>query len=172
MFRLRRHDCCGSFTSFPPSRRVRFGPKSGRKSRVCECTPYSYSEAPAALFISAARPRACCRDLAHLARGRCLALRWKHDAVYQALVPFYLMRSAYVSATIGRDYVDDLVLADCDPLPVHFDFVVVAKHATLSRAAIGVIAAGASVSLKQLVVKTMMQFIMADPEISFLGGRA
>jgi hypothetical protein len=105
-------------------------------------------------------------------RDTYLALRWKYDAVYQALIPFYLVRRAYVSAPVRRDYVDDLVLADCDPLPVHFDFVVVANHATLSRAAIGVIAAGASVSLKQLVVKTMMQFIMADPEISFLGGRA
>jgi hypothetical protein len=79
------------------------------------------------------------------------------------------MRSAYVSATIGSDYGDDLVLADRHPFAIHFDFVVVANYATLSRTTIDVIAAGASIFLKQLIVKTTMHFVMVDPKIPFLG---
>jgi hypothetical protein len=73
-----------------------------------------------------------------------------------------------MSATIGRDRVDNLVLRDWHPSPVHFDFVVVANHTTLSWTTVGVIAARASVFLKQLIVKTTMKLLMADPKISFL----
>jgi hypothetical protein len=59
---------------------------------------------------------------------------------------------------------------DWHPSPIHSDFVVVANHTTLSRTTIVVIAARTSVFLKQLIVKTTMQLIMADPKISFLGG--
>jgi hypothetical protein len=50
-----------------------------------------------------------------------------------------------MSATIGRDRVDNLVLTDWHPSPIHFDFVVVANHTTSSRTTIGVIAARTSV---------------------------
>jgi hypothetical protein len=75
-----------------------------------------------------------------------------------------------MSATIGRDRVDNLVVADWYPSPIDFDFVVVTNHTTLSRTTIGVIAARASVFLKQLIVKTTVKRLMADPKMSFLGG--
>ena len=75
-----------------------------------------------------------------------------------------------MSATIGRDRVDNLVLTDWHPSPVQFDFVVVANHTTLSWTTIGVITARASVFLKQLIVKTTVKRLMADPKMSFLGG--
>src|SRR5262245_15714643 len=61
------------------------------------------------------------------------ALRWQYDAEYNALVRTHLSRSADVSATIGRDDVVDLVVGNRRPCAIHFDFVVVANHATLGR---------------------------------------
>jgi hypothetical protein len=37
-----------SFTSFPPSKRVRIAPRADAKTRVYEYTPYSHGRAPAA----------------------------------------------------------------------------------------------------------------------------
>ena len=74
-----------------------------------------------------------------------------------------------MSATIGRDRVDNLVLTDWHPSAIHFDFVVVANRTTLSWTTIGVIAARASVFLKQLIVKTTVKLLVADPKKSFLG---
>jgi hypothetical protein len=66
--------------------------------------------------------------------------------------------------------VENLVLADSHPLTVHFDFVVVADHATFGRTTIRVIAAGAAVFLSEIFVEITMPFIVANPLISFLGG--
>jgi hypothetical protein len=80
--------------------------------------------------------------------GSCLhpcwsALRWQNDTEYNALVRTHLSRSADVSATIGRDHVVDLVVGNRCPYTVHFNFVVVTNHATLSRPTIQQIAARA-----------------------------
>jgi hypothetical protein len=75
-----------------------------------------------------------------------------------------------VSATVGRDHVENLVPADSHPLTVHFDFVVVVNYATLGRTTIHVIAARAAVFLQEVIVKTTMPFLVADAEIPFLGG--
>ena len=47
-----------------------------------------------------------------------------------------LSRSADMSTTIGRDHVVNLVIGNRHPFAIHFDFVVVANHATLGRATI------------------------------------
>jgi hypothetical protein len=60
------------------------------------------------------------------------SLRWQYHAVYNALRT-HLSRSADVSAAIGRDYVVDFVVGNRRPYAVHFNFVVVANHATLGR---------------------------------------
>src|SRR5262245_32779918 len=73
------------------------------------------------------------------------ALRRQNDTEYNALVRTHLSRSADVSATIGRDDVVDLVVGNRSPRTVHFNFVVVANHATLSRPTIHQIAARTSV---------------------------
>src|SRR6516165_1437698 len=69
------------------------------------------------------------------------ALRRQNDAEYNALVLTHLSRSADVSATIGRDHVVDLVVGNRRPCTIHFNFVVVANHATLGRPTINQIAA-------------------------------
>src|SRR6516165_2071945 len=69
------------------------------------------------------------------------ALRRQNDAEYNALVLTHLSRSADVSATIGRDHVVDLVIGNRRPCTVHFNFVVVANHATLGRPTINQISA-------------------------------
>ena len=59
---------------------------------------------------------------------------------------------------------------DGDPFTVHFDFIVVAIHPTLSRTTIRVVTAGAAVFLYEAIVEIPVPFIVADPEISFLSG--
>jgi hypothetical protein len=82
---------------------------------------------------------ACCAPLAgfrRIRRTRAVlpsALRWQNDTEYDALVWTHLSWSADVSATIGRDDVVDLVVGNRRPRTVHFNFVVVANHATLGR---------------------------------------
>src|SRR5262249_22304225 len=61
------------------------------------------------------------------------ALRGQNDAEYNALVRAHLSWSADVSATIGCDRIVDLVVGNRRPCTVHFNFVVVANHATLGR---------------------------------------
>src|SRR5712691_9665331 len=74
-----------------------------------------------------------------------------------------------MSTTIGRDYFVNLVIGNGHPFAVHFDFVVVANHATLGRATIHHVAARtlAVISFK-LRVEVLMPFIVACPVISFL----
>ncbi len=76
-----------------------------------------------------------------------------------------------MSATIRRHHVHNPILGDSDPLTIHFDFIVVANHATLCRTTIRVIAARATVFLQEAIVEIAVPFIVADPKVSFLGDR-
>jgi hypothetical protein len=74
-----------------------------------------------------------------------------------------------VSATIGRDYVIDLVVGNRRPYTVHFNFVVIANDATLSRPTIHQIAARALAIISfECRVEALMPFIMAHPVVPFL----
>ena len=74
-----------------------------------------------------------------------------------------------MSATIGRDRVVDLVVGNRRPCTVHFNFVVVANHATLGRPTIHQIAARALAIVSfEFRVEALMPFIVACPVISFL----
>jgi hypothetical protein len=64
------------------------------------------------------------------------ALIRQDDAEYHALAAAYLLWSADVSTTVGCDHVVNRIIRDRHPFAVHFDFVVVANHATLGRATI------------------------------------
>src|SRR5215467_8598812 len=99
------------------------------------------------------------------------ALRRQNDTEYNALVGTHLSRSADVSATIGRDHVIDLVVGYRRPNTVHFNFVVIANDATLSRPTIHQIAAQTSVVSSELRVEALMPFIVARPVVSFLRWR-
>jgi hypothetical protein len=78
-----------------------------------------------------------------------------------------------VSATIGRDHVVDLVVGNRCPYTVHFNFVVVANHATLSRPTIHQVAARTSAIISfEFRVEALMPFIVAHPVVSFLRRRA
>jgi hypothetical protein len=83
-------------------------------------------------FAFTASISAFCASASATPRGSS-SLRWQYHAVYNALVRTHLSRSADVSATIGRDYVVDFVVGNRRPYAVHFNFVVVANHATLGR---------------------------------------
>jgi len=74
-----------------------------------------------------------------------------------------------MSTTIGRDHVVNLVTGNRHPFAVHFDFIVVANHATLGRATIHQVAARtfAAISLK-LRVEILMPVTVAHPVISVL----
>src|SRR5215831_19666337 len=100
------------------------------------------------------------------------ALGRQNDTEYNALVRTHLSRSADVSATIGRDHVIDLVVGYRRPNTVHFNFVVIANDATLSRPTIHQIAAQTSVVFSELRVEALMPFIVARPVVSFLRHRA
>jgi len=77
-----------------------------------------------------------------------------------------------MSATIRRDHIVNLVIGDRRPFAVHFDFVVVADHAALGRAAVHEVTASAlAVISVQLEVKLHMPPIVTDPVISFLRPR-
>ena len=74
-----------------------------------------------------------------------------------------------MSATIGRDYVIDLVVGNRRPYTVHFNFVVIANDATLSRPTIHQIAARALAIISfECRVEALMPFIMALPVVPFL----
>jgi hypothetical protein len=74
-----------------------------------------------------------------------------------------------MSTTIGRDHVVDLVVRNRRPHTVHFNFVVVANHATLGWPAIHQIAARTSAIISfEFRVKALMPFIVAHPVVSFL----
>ena len=74
-----------------------------------------------------------------------------------------------MSTTIGRDHVVNLVIGNRHPFAVHFDFVVVANHATLGRATIHQVAARTLAVISfELRVEALMPFIVACPVISFL----
>jgi hypothetical protein len=75
-----------------------------------------------------------------------------------------------VSATIGRDHVKDLVVADSYPSAIQFDFVVVADHATFGRTTIRVMAAGAAVCLLEVFIEITMPLFVTDSMIPVLGG--
>src|SRR5262245_9350813 len=97
------------------------------------------------------------------------AFRRQNDAEYNALVLTHLSRSTDVSATIGRDYVVDLVIGNRRPCTVHFNFVVVANHATLGRPTIHQIAARALAVISfELRVEALMPLIVAHSVVSFL----
>src|SRR5215467_5666511 len=96
------------------------------------------------------------------------ALRWQNDTEYNALVRTHLSRSADVSATIRRDHVIDLVVGNRRPNTVHFNFVVIAKDATLGRPTIHQIAARTSVVSSELRVEAVMPFIVARTVVSLL----
>src|SRR5207253_6121179 len=91
---------------------------------------------------------------------------------YNALVLTHLSRSANVGATIGRDHVIDLVVGNRCPCAVHFNFVVVANHATLVRPTIHQIAARALAIVSfELRVEALMPFIVTHSVVSFLRRR-
>jgi len=74
-----------------------------------------------------------------------------------------------VSAAIGRDHVVNLVIGNRNPFAIHFDFVVVANHATLGRATIHQVAARAlAIVSLEIRVEVLMPFIVAGTIISFL----
>ena len=78
-----------------------------------------------------------------------------------------------MGATIGRDHVIDLVVGNGHPHTVHFNFVVVANHATLGWPTIHQIAARALAIISlEFRVEALMPFIVAYPIISFLCRRA
>jgi hypothetical protein len=92
---------------------------------------------------------------------------------YNALVLIHLSRSADVSATIGRDHVIDLVGGNGHPHTVHFNFVVVANHATLGWPTIHQIAARALAIISlEFRVEPLMPFIVPYSVVSFLRRRA
>ena len=81
----------------------------------------------------------------------------------------YLFWSADVSATIGRDDVANRVSGNRHPLAVHSDFIMVANHATLGRAAIPQAAARTlAVISSERRKEVPMPFIVADPVMPFL----
>jgi hypothetical protein len=74
-----------------------------------------------------------------------------------------------VSTTIGRDHVVNLVIGNRHPFAIHFDFVVVANHATLGRATIHQVAARTLAVISfELRVEALMPFIVTFPVISLL----
>jgi hypothetical protein len=74
-----------------------------------------------------------------------------------------------VSAAIGRDHVVNLVIGNRYPFAIHFDFVVVANHATLGRATIHQVAARALAIVSfELRVEVLMPFIVTYPIVSVL----
>ena len=74
-----------------------------------------------------------------------------------------------MSATIGRNYVIDLIVGNGRPYAVHFDLVVVANNATLGRPTIHQIAARALAIVSfEHRVEALMPFIMAHPVVPFL----
>jgi hypothetical protein len=78
-----------------------------------------------------------------------------------------------VSATIGRDYVVDFVVGNRRPCTVHFNFVVVANHATLGRPTIHEIAARASAIISfERRVEPPMPLIVPHSVVSLLRRRA
>jgi hypothetical protein len=77
-----------------------------------------------------------------------------------------------VSATIGCDCIVDLVFGDRRPYTVHFNFVVVANHATLGRPTIHQIAARALAIISlEFRVEALMPFIVPYSVVSFLRRR-
>src|SRR5262245_16370360 len=101
------------------------------------------------------------------------ALERQNDPEQNALVWTHLPWSADVSATIGRDHIVDLVVGNRRPRTVHFNFVMVAKHAALGRPTIHQIAARASGIISfEFRVEVAMPFIVAYPVVSFLRRRA
>src|SRR5262245_16064291 len=83
----------------------------------------------------------------------------------QAFLPW----SADMRTTIWRDHMVDLVIWNRRPLPVDFDFVMVADHTALSRATVHEVTAGAfAVVSVQLRVKALMPFVVACPGIPLL----
>src|SRR5215510_10925789 len=105
--------------------------------------------------------------------GLLSALERQNDAEQNALVWTHLPWSADVSATIGRDHIVDLVVGNRRPRTVHFNFVMVANHATLGRPTIHQIAARASAIISfEFRVEVAMPFIVAYPVVSFLRRRA
>ena len=77
-----------------------------------------------------------------------------------------------MSTTVGRDRIVNLIIGNRRPFAVHFDFVVVANHATLGRATIHQVAARTSVISSELRVEALMPFIVTHPVVSFLRGCA
>jgi hypothetical protein len=78
-----------------------------------------------------------------------------------------------VSATIGRDHVVDLVVGNRCPYTVHFNFVVVTHHATLSRPTIQQIAARALAIISfERRVEAPMPLIVPHSVVSLLRRRA
>ena len=74
-----------------------------------------------------------------------------------------------MSTTIGRDHVVNLVIGNRHPFAIHFDFVVVANHATLGRATIHQVAARTLAVISfELRVEALMLFIVTLPVISLL----
>src|SRR5262249_28737365 len=80
-----------------------------------------------------------------------------------------------------RDHIVNLVIGNRHPFAVHFDFVVVANHATLGRATIHQVAAQTAVISSELRVEVLMPFLVTYSVMSFLrrcacihkhGGRA
>jgi hypothetical protein len=75
--------------------------------------------------------------------------------------------------TIRRDHIVDLVIGDRRPFAVHFNFVVIANHATLGRPTIRQVAARTSAIISfEFRVEALMPFIVAHPVVSFLRHRA
>ena len=71
-----------------------------------------------------------------------------------------------MSTTIGRDHVVNLVIGNRHPFAIHFDFVVVANHATLGRATIHQVAARTLAVISfELRVEALMPFIVTFPVI-------
>jgi hypothetical protein len=82
----------------------------------------------------------CCEPFRSRARAKSTpctlsAFRRQNNAEDDALIRAHLSRSADVSTAIGRHHVADLVIRNQRPLPVYFNLVVVANHATLGRTA-------------------------------------
>src|SRR5262245_19521732 len=101
--------------------------------------------------------------------GLLSALERQNDAEQHALVWTHLPGSSDVSSTIGRDHIVDLVVGNRRPRTVHFNFVMVANHAALSRPTIHQIAARASAIISfEFRVEVAMPFIVAYPVVSLL----
>jgi hypothetical protein len=81
----------------------------------------------------------------------------------------YLSRGANVGTSVGRDHFVNLIAGHRHPFAVHFDFVVVAHHATLGRATIHHAATRTSAVVSpERRVEVLMPFIVADAVISVL----